>query len=516
MEVILKIDELKPSASNVRAKHTKEDIKMMADSITHRGIINPIAVAKNGDGRYEILAGRLRYEGAKAAGVEKVRCFDMTALTEPERVEISLSENVDRRGMTAMQYHAAFNKLFKAGMAVPKIGERFNKTEREVQQILAIGSLPKKILDLYDEEEIGDRTLRALAIASGKDVVRYGKLTAKERPRDWDIQVWLDGDGGRYLAKHAMFDLDAYHGPQVTDLFGKEDEIWLTDGNEFMRLQNLCIKADIAAHEGLGWKVEEVDHWQSWGYDKVSKAKGGQIFWCRNRDGSVEFHKGYKRQPKAGKAPAPTSNNGEAPAKPATSKAFDDYCTELRHNAVCAAMLADKKHGLVAAVILLLKQCDNISLRYTGGKVKADGYISSINEQDDNLDIQDARLNMYTELNISDGMTWDLKIPELAEKLLEQPPATLQRYIITLLAVGWEVDGDGKDGDEIGKALGINGVDRITLDDGFWNGLTNKATLLAIAKEHKIAIDEKATLKVIRALLKDKVPENWLPDWLTF
>jgi len=55
MQIRVKVDELKPSVSNVRSKHSKEDIQMMADSITHRGIINPPSVAKNGDGRYEVV-----------------------------------------------------------------------------------------------------------------------------------------------------------------------------------------------------------------------------------------------------------------------------------------------------------------------------------------------------------------------------------------------------------------------------------------------------------------------------
>jgi len=214
MQIRVKVDELKPSVSNVRSKHSKEDIQMMADSITHRGIINPPSVAKNGDGRYEVVAGFLRTLGAAKAGIEEIDCVDVTALTPSERTEISLSENVDRRGMTAMQYYAAFNKLFKAGMPVEKIGERFSKTEREVQQLLAIGSLPKKILDLADAEEIGDRTLQALAIAPPKDVIRYGKLTAKTRPRDWEIQDWLVGPKGMFMEKHAIFDLEHYDGPK--------------------------------------------------------------------------------------------------------------------------------------------------------------------------------------------------------------------------------------------------------------------------------------------------------------
>jgi ParB/RepB/Spo0J family partition protein len=514
-QITVKIDDLKKSVSNVRSKHSKDDIAMMAASIKHRGIINPPSVAKNGDGRYEVVAGFLRTLGAAKAGYKELSCIDVTALSDSERVEISLSENVDRRQMTAMQYYAAFNKLFKAGMPVEKIGERFNKTEREVQQLLAIGSLPKKLHDLADAGVIGDRTLQALAIAPPPDVSRYNKLTPKERPRDWDIQKWLAGDKGMYMAKHAIFPLELYDGPKITDLFAKEDEIWLTDGEQFSKLQKTAIKEHITDLVKKGWVMQQVEYWQSWAYVKTSKANGGKVIWFHNKEtGEVQFHAGYKRTGTAGGAPK--SKDDKPATKPATSKAFDDYCTELRHNAVRAHMVNDKRAGLIGTVVLLLKQCDGIQFRYSGGRVKNQAYIDSINEQDDNLDIQDARLNTWTELGVLDGHTWDIDIPKLYAKLEEMPVACLQRYIVSIVTANWYLDSDGKDSDALGKAFGLNGVDQVTLDDAFWDGITNKKTLIAIAKENKIAINEKHTAKVIRGRVKDGVPESWLPDFLTF
>ena len=95
--VNLSTDQLKKSTSNVRAGHSKEDIKSMANSIKHRGLIHPPQVAANGDGRYEIVAGQLRVAGAIAAGLEEIPCHDVSHLSDAERVELSLSENVDRR-----------------------------------------------------------------------------------------------------------------------------------------------------------------------------------------------------------------------------------------------------------------------------------------------------------------------------------------------------------------------------------------------------------------------------------
>lgn len=504
MLITVKVDELKPSASNVRSKHSKEDIQMMADSITHRGIINPPSVAKNGDGRYEVVAGFLRTLGAAKAGIKEIGCLDVTALTPSERTEISLSENVDRRGMTAMQYYAAFNKLFKAGMPVEKIGERFSKTEREVQQLLAIGSLPKKILDLADAEEIGDRTLQALAIAPPKDVVRYGKLSAKQRPRDWEIQDWLVGPKGMFMEKFALFDLEHYDGPKIIDLFAKEDEVWLTDGQQFTDLQNNAIKAKVAEYEKKGYTVTEVDHWQSWAYDKLAKKKGGQVFWARDkRSGAVEFHAGYKRQGKTGAAPKAKGSAGKPEAQPEISQAFSAYIRQHRHNGVRGELLDDNKAALVVNICLMLKSHDSWRMdQIHMGAVKGEAYETDIVEGIDYAAIEEAFLKISKDDN-----------PKLLYKMSEKD---LLNRLAVITAWKWQTYSN-EFSDNVAKAIGLKDVQNWKPTEAFWKGIKNKTTLIAIAKELKVVHLKDATATSIRKTLIAQVKANgWRPKWLRF
>ena len=127
MTQLMKVEDLHVSDLNVRKKHTKEDIASMAHSIKQRGVINPLTVAMNGDGTFEVLAGHLRLEGARTAGIEQVPIIDMSALTEIEKIDVSLAENIERRNMTALQQLVAFDKLFKAGQSVEQIGERLGQ-----------------------------------------------------------------------------------------------------------------------------------------------------------------------------------------------------------------------------------------------------------------------------------------------------------------------------------------------------------------------------------------------------
>jgi len=518
MEIRLKTADLKKSESNVRAGHSKEDIKTMADSIANRGIINPPSVAKNGDGRYEVIAGQLRVAGAIAAGLDEIDCIDVTKLTPEQRVDMSLSENVHRRKMSEIELFRAFDKLFRTGMSVEQIGARFDKKEREVQQLLAIGGLPKKILDAAERDDIGGRTLQALAVAPKGEVRRYLKLKISDRPRDWEIQEWLAGADGMYMEKFAIFDVEKYTGGKFTDLFGDEDEVWFTDGSMFMELQTAALDAKLAEFEKKGWKCQQVDYWQGYAYTKTAKKKGGTVIYARDpRSGSVEFHVGYKRNTASGAAPKAKAAKGEKVEKPDTSKAFDHYMAETRHYAVAAEMADDETSGLVATIILLVKQCDNISIRNQGSMVKGTAQLDSICASANYTAVAKEFAATMKCMGIKpDAMMWDIDIAKVAKKLQEYDTKSLIQMVGTIMARNWTLSGDGKDSDAIGKALGLTSVREWEVDDAFLDGITNKDTLLKIAKLNHVTVNSKMTLKVIRAKLKAGIPADYRPEWLNF
>ena len=403
-----------------------------------------------------------------------------------------------------MQYYAAFNQLFKAGMPVAKIGQRFDKTERKVQQLLAIGSLPKKIRDLHDAEEIGDRTLEALAIATGANVVRYTKLSASDRPRDWQIQDWLSGEQGMFMEKFAIFDLDKYAGPKITDLFAAEDEVWLTDGEQFWILQTTAIEAKLKDYEAKGWKVEQVDYWQAWAFDKTAKKKGGKVIWCKDeKTGTIAFYVGYKRHQAAGTSPKAKGCYGEPQAQPEISQAFSAYIRQVRHNGVRAELLDDTKAALVVNICLMLKNHDSWRLdQIHMGSVKGPAYEEDIVNGTDYSAIEEAYLKICNENE-----------PKLLYKMSE---AALLNRLAIVTAWKWQTY-QNEFSDKVAKAIGLIDVQNWQPTETFWKGIKNKTTLIALAKTLKVVHLKDATATAIRKLLIANVkPSDWRPKWLKF
>jgi DNA modification methylase len=79
---------LKPYARNAR-RHSKKQIKQIADSIERFGFTNPVLIADDG----EIIAGHGRVAAAKLIGMERVPTLRLSHLTEAERRAYVLADN---------------------------------------------------------------------------------------------------------------------------------------------------------------------------------------------------------------------------------------------------------------------------------------------------------------------------------------------------------------------------------------------------------------------------------------
>lgn len=86
------IDTLTPDPENAK-KHTKPQIRYIANSIDDFGAINPLVLWHDGNGRNIILAGNGRYEAAKYKGIKRLPAIQADYLTKDEARAYALADN---------------------------------------------------------------------------------------------------------------------------------------------------------------------------------------------------------------------------------------------------------------------------------------------------------------------------------------------------------------------------------------------------------------------------------------
>lgn len=139
---------LKPNQFQPRKKFDQEKLDDLASSIRARGIIQPIAVRKDKDGKFEIIAGERRWRAAQLARVHEVPTVILQA-DDGLTAEFALLENVQREDLNAIEEANGFDLLIeKFGYTQEKLSEMIGKSRVYITNTIRLKKLPQKIKDL--------------------------------------------------------------------------------------------------------------------------------------------------------------------------------------------------------------------------------------------------------------------------------------------------------------------------------------------------------------------------------
>ena len=141
---MLAIDSLVPADDNLRRR--TGDVRDLAASITAVGVIEPLVVSPADDGRYVIVAGHRRHAAAQKAGLAEVPCT-IRSLTDAERIEIMLVENLQRADLSAIEEASGYFRLVEHGLSQKELARRIGRSARHVASRLALLELPKAVQD---------------------------------------------------------------------------------------------------------------------------------------------------------------------------------------------------------------------------------------------------------------------------------------------------------------------------------------------------------------------------------
>ena len=108
--IMLKPSDIKMSPNQPRKSFDEYELKLLADSIQANGIIQPLAVRKLPDGRFELIAGERRLRAAVMAGLRRVPC--VIHKTDDETSALySVIENLQRSNLTVFEESEGINRL---------------------------------------------------------------------------------------------------------------------------------------------------------------------------------------------------------------------------------------------------------------------------------------------------------------------------------------------------------------------------------------------------------------------
>ncbi len=159
--LMLKPEDIK-MCENSNTESFEEDIKTLADSIATNGIIEPLAVRKSYDGRYEIIAGNRRFRAAQMVGLRRIPCVIHIA-DEKNAAVLSAVENLQRRDLNIFEQACVIDKLMKHyGLTQMEVSLRLGMSYSQIRNKLRLLRLEKDLWGRIVESELSETHARIL------------------------------------------------------------------------------------------------------------------------------------------------------------------------------------------------------------------------------------------------------------------------------------------------------------------------------------------------------------------
>lgn len=156
------INLIEPNPNQPRREFDDDALDELADSIREHGIIQPITLREQENGRYQIIAGERRWRASQKAGLSTIPAYIRTASDESV-MEWALIENIQRQDLNSIEIALAYQHLIDAyELTQEKLSERVGKKRATVANYLRLLKLPAPVQLAIQNHQIDTGHARAL------------------------------------------------------------------------------------------------------------------------------------------------------------------------------------------------------------------------------------------------------------------------------------------------------------------------------------------------------------------
>jgi ParB family chromosome partitioning protein len=183
----LKLESLEPNPEQPRKHFDETALKELAGSIKRHGIVQPLVVTPEKNGKYMIIAGERRWRASKIAKQNTVPAIVRTS-KELEKLEIGLIENVQRVDLSPLEQAVSIERLHQQfSLSYEEIAKRLGKAPSTVNNHVRLLQLPGEAQDALMKGLISEGHARAI-LALKNDTTRQSYLLKTIIEHGWSVR----------------------------------------------------------------------------------------------------------------------------------------------------------------------------------------------------------------------------------------------------------------------------------------------------------------------------------------
>ena len=156
------VDQIDRNPFQTRSMVDEEQLAELAASIVANGVVQPILVRPQANGRFQLIAGERRWRASKLAGKETVPAI-LRQVSDEQAMEITIVENLQRADLNPMEQARAFERLSREfHMTQEQIAVRTGKDRATVANFMRLLKLPPTVQVRVEAGELSFGHARAL------------------------------------------------------------------------------------------------------------------------------------------------------------------------------------------------------------------------------------------------------------------------------------------------------------------------------------------------------------------
>ncbi|MGL5820383.1 MAG: ParB/RepB/Spo0J family partition protein [Sarcina sp.] len=141
----IELDLISPNKEQPRKFFDDAKIVELSLSIKEHGIIQPLIVKKNTNGKYTIIAGERRWRAAKLADIKEVPVI-VKEFTDDLALQIALIENIQREDLNAIEEALAYKELKeKYNLTQENLAIKIGKSRASIANVMRLLNLDERV-----------------------------------------------------------------------------------------------------------------------------------------------------------------------------------------------------------------------------------------------------------------------------------------------------------------------------------------------------------------------------------
>ena len=183
------IRKIDPNKNQPRKRFDANSLKELTESIKQHGIIQPIIVNEEKNGRYTIIAGERRFRASINAGLKTIPAI-VRKYSERQIKEVSLVENLQREDLNPIEAAKAIRELMtEYNFTQETVADRIGKSRPLVANTLRLLSLSPEVIEMIEQNKISAGHGKCLVAVEDKHKqIELAKLVIENRLTVRDLE----------------------------------------------------------------------------------------------------------------------------------------------------------------------------------------------------------------------------------------------------------------------------------------------------------------------------------------